>query len=156
VSGPAPKPTALKRLAGNPGKRPLNEAEPQFAAAAPTCPRHLSHAARTEWHRVVHALVDAGVVTQIDRAVLAAYCQAYGRWVEAERALADGGLTTQTPNGYPVQSVHLQIANKALEQMHRFACELGMTPAARTRVHAEPREKQLSLAELLFQGVTDG
>lgn len=152
MPGPAPKPTITKRLAGNPGKRPLNDAEPQFSAEVPTCPRHLSTAARTEWHRVAHALADAGVLTAVDRAALAAYCQAYGRWVEAERELMASGKVALTPNGYPVQSVWLQIANKAMEQMHKFAAEFGMTPAARTRVHANKQERQMSLAEILFDG----
>ncbi len=154
--GPAPKPTKLKVLAGNPGKRPLNGAEPQFAPGVPTCPRHLSGAARREWHRIAHVLADAGVLTQVDRAVLALYCQAYGRWAEAERAVAKGGMTDKTPNGLEIQSVYLQIANKAMEQVKRYGAELGLTPAARTRIHVEGVEAKKSLAEMLFEGVGDG
>ncbi|MCL5994484.1 MAG: hypothetical protein M1546_00320, partial [Chloroflexi bacterium] len=49
--GPAPKPTALKVLAGNPGKRPLNGSEPQYPTELPTCPRPLSAIAKREGHR---------------------------------------------------------------------------------------------------------
>lgn len=154
--GPAPKPTVLKQLAGNPGKRPLNGEEPQIASGAPTCPRHLSAAARREWKRVVHILADAGVVTQVDRAILSLYCQAYGRWVDAENALAKGDLTEETPNGMVVQSAYLQIATKAMENVKRFAEQLGMTPASRSRIHVEKAEAKKSLAEMLFEGVSDG
>lgn len=69
--GPAPKPTALKRLQGNPGKRALNESEPRPAATLPRCPSHLQGEARAEWRRVARALHESGLLTQVDRAALA-------------------------------------------------------------------------------------
>jgi P27 family predicted phage terminase small subunit len=116
--------------------------------------------AQREWRRVGKLLVGAGVMTGVDRAVLALYCQAYGRWVEAEEKLIgeDGvsGLTDLTPNGMVIQSVYLQIANKAMEQVKRYGAELGLTPAARTRIHVQSVEAKKSLAEMLFEGVADG
>lgn len=92
-----------------------------------------------------------GLLTVVDMAALASYCQAYGRWKHAERMLAEEGEVATTPNGYAVQSVWLQIANKAMEQMHRFMVEFGFTPASRTRVKTEMVEKERSLAEILFE-----
>ena len=45
-----------------------------------------------------------GVLTPIDRAALAAYCQAYGRWVEAEEKLEETPALFKTPSGYVQQS----------------------------------------------------
>ena len=45
----------------------------------------------------------------------------------------------KTPSGYVQQSPWLGIANKQLELMGRFMVELGMTPAARSRVTRRPR-----------------
>jgi P27 family predicted phage terminase small subunit len=101
-------------------------------------------------------LVRAGVISRVDRAVLALYCQAWARWVEAERQLAKNGAVAETPNGLAVQSVYMQIANRAMEQVRRYAAELGLTPAARTRVRAQPVEREKSLAEILFEGVVTG
>lgn len=39
--GRKPKPTAVKQLEGNPGKRQLNANEPKPAARAPSCPKGL-------------------------------------------------------------------------------------------------------------------
>jgi phage terminase small subunit len=45
LRGPAPKPTAIKRLEGNPGKRKLNEMEPKMTVGVPECPDHLDDVA---------------------------------------------------------------------------------------------------------------
>ena len=136
MRGPKPKPTALRRMQGNPGKRGYNHAEPQPPEDVPDCPSHLNAAARDEWDRLVHVLHDMGVVTLIDRAALAAYCQCYGRWVEAEEKLQTTPMLLKTATGYVQQSPWLSIANKQLELMGRYMTELGLTPAARSRVAA--------------------
>ena len=71
------------------------------------------------------------MLTTFDRAALAAYCQAYGRWVEAEERLRETPPLVKTPSGYVQQSPWLGIVNKQLELMGRYMVELGMTPAAR-------------------------
>jgi P27 family predicted phage terminase small subunit len=85
---------------------------------------------------LARALHGMGVLTLIDRAALAAYCAAYGRWVEAEEKLKETPTLYKTPSGYVQQSPWLGIANKQLELMGRFMVELGITPAARSRVVA--------------------
>ena len=44
--GRKPKPTAIKELEGNPGKRPLNDAEPKPEHKAPPCPKWLEPEAK--------------------------------------------------------------------------------------------------------------
>jgi hypothetical protein len=46
--GRLPKPTALKVLSGNPGKRALNKNEPK-PGGVPTCPSSLDATAKREW-----------------------------------------------------------------------------------------------------------
>lgn len=75
-----------------------------------------------------------GVITAIDRAVLAAYCQAWGRWVEAETKLKETPLLIRTPSGYVQQSPWLSVANRQMELMGRYMAEIGLTPAARSRI----------------------
>ena len=87
-----------------------------------------------EWGRVAGTLHDMGVLTVVDRAGVAAYCQAYGRWVEAEEKLRETPTLFKSPAGYIQQSPWLGIANKQLELMGRFMVELGITPASRSRV----------------------
>jgi P27 family predicted phage terminase small subunit len=136
MSGPPRKPTAWRRMEGNRGKKAWNHAEPMPPEGVPDCPEHLSDEARAEWHRLVDTLVSMGVITIVDRAVLAAYCQAYGRWVEAEEKLRETPLLIKTPSGYVQQSPWLGIANRQMELMGRYMAEIGLTPASRSRVIA--------------------
>ena len=153
MRGRKPKPTRFKVIEGNPGKRPINGREPQPPGSQPTCPAHLSGPAKAEWKRLAKNLNRMGVLTQVDRAALAAYCQAYGRWVEAERALAETPTLLKTPAGYVQASPWLTIANKQLELMHKFMAELGLTPSARSRlaitVPTGPKPWEDPLAEFL-------
>ena len=83
------------------------------------------------------------LVSKLDRAALAAYCQAYGRWAQAERALATmaekdpvaAGLLIKTTGQNVVQSPLVGVANKAMSDMVRYAAEFGMTPSARVRLN---------------------
>jgi P27 family predicted phage terminase small subunit len=146
-----PKPTAIRRLEGNRGKRAWNHDEPVPPDALPRCPEHLAPVARTEWRRVARTLHGMGVLTTIDRAALAAYCQAYARWVEAEERLKETPPLLKTPSGYVQQSPWLAIANKQLEVMGRYMVELGMTPAARSRVGIQ--DPRMALPEITFTTV---
>ena len=134
MRGRKPKPTRLKLLEGNPGKRPISGREPQPPASQPTCPAHLSPTAKAEWKRLAQTLNRIGVLTQVDRAALAAYCQAYGRWVEAEKKLKETPVLLKTPAGYVQQSPWLTVSNKQMELMAKYMAELGLTPSSRTRL----------------------
>lgn len=136
MSGPPRKPTAWRRAEGNRGKRAWNHAEPVPPEGIPDCPPHLGDEARAEWHRLVETLANMRVITLVDRAVLAAYCQAYGRWVEAEEKLKETPLLIKTPSGYVQQSPWLSVANRQMELMGRYMAEIGLTPASRSRIAA--------------------
>jgi P27 family predicted phage terminase small subunit len=138
MRGRKPTPTHLKLLHGNPGKRALNQNEPLPAQKAPTCPSHLCPPAKAEWRRLASQLSVLRILTELDRAALAAYCQAYGRWVEAERKLHTTPMLLKLPSGYVQQNPWLTIANKQLELMHKYLTEFGLSPVARSRVSIAP------------------
>jgi P27 family predicted phage terminase small subunit len=140
--GRKPTPTALKLVKGNPGKRPVNQSEAKISLSEPTPPAFLCDDAKVEWGRVCSALYAAGLMTELDRAALAAYAQSYGRWAQAERELSLMTLTVSTTNGNDIQNPLVGIANKAKADMVKYAAEFGMTPSARSRVTATPDDKQ--------------
>jgi P27 family predicted phage terminase small subunit len=85
-----------------------------------------------------------GLITELDRAALAGYCDAYARVAEASRQLQQYGLIVKSPNGYPMQSPYLAILNTALQETRAFSTEFGMTPSSRSRVKtANPKQRDL-------------
>lgn len=148
MRGRKPIPTHMKLVAGNPGKRPVNKNEPKPEPKIPPCPEHLSEAAKREWDSMSKELASMGLLTKIDGAALAGYCDAYGRWAEASLMLQKHGMIMKGAKGGPIQSPYLQIVNRALEQMRSFLIEFGMTPSSRARISVQ-REDDLSLDEVL-------
>jgi P27 family predicted phage terminase small subunit len=149
--GRKPKPTAAKKLAGNPGKRALNELEPQPRIAPEiVAPSNLDNDARLKWDELVAELYPAGLLTTIDVDSLAFYCILYSRWKKAERIVREKGEVIKTTNGNIIQNPYLAIANRALTQMGKIAAEFGMTPSSRTRIAAQPPDQESELEQRLF------
>ena len=139
MRGRKPLPSNVVRLRGNPGKRRLNDAEPRPAARVPPCPACLGDEARKEWQRLAKELGELGLLTGLDRGLLAAYCQAHALWVEAVSSIERYGTMVKSPNGYPMQSPYVAVANKQVDIMVRIAAELGMTPEL---PHPHPGRRQ--------------
>src|SRR6266446_4193257 len=148
MRGRRPKPTRLKVLTGNPGKRALNKSEPRPDPVVPACPPELGPNAQREWNRLVGDLSKLSLITNLDRAALAAYCGAYALWAEATEAIQKYGAMVKSPTGFPIQSPYLAIANRQAEIMMRIASEFGFTPASRSRI-ATPSSHEPSLFDRL-------
>lgn len=136
TKGRKPTPLEVKRLLGNPGKRPLPAPGPRPPTKRPRCPKHLEGEARREYRRLAKLLEGLGLVSELDRAALAAYATAWARWIEAEQALKAEGPVVKAPSGYPVQNPWLPVANRAIAQVVKLLAEFGLTPAARARLGA--------------------
>ena len=133
------KPATVHHLNGNPGKRPLSLPDFNPKVELPSPPEHLLPAARAEWIRIGPLLEQCGLVSAVDRAALALYCQAYGRWQEAEAELAkikerQGSIIVTSPNGYPMHHPLLNVINKAQDQVHSYLQQFGLSPAVREKV----------------------
>jgi len=152
--GRKPKPTALKMLEGNPGKRPLNENEPKPPKGTIRCPTWLEAEAKKEWRRLAPSLEAMGVLTTADITAFAGYCQAYARWKEAEEFITQHGSIFQTPSGYVQQVPQVSIAQQNLKIMQSFCSEFGLTPATRSRIIAGNGDKvdEDDPMELLLKG----
>jgi len=149
--GPQPKPTMLKLAEGNPGKRPLSlDGEVTPETAIPDMPRHLCPEGRKEWKRIATELVALGLISRLDRAALALYCQNWGRLVACEKALEGkialelgrGGdieaalTTTVKASGYQQQAVLVQLIRRYEDAVHKYLQSFGLSPSSRGRVTA--------------------
>ena len=126
-------------LDSNPGKRPLNDREPEPAQGIPVRPDWLDAEAQAEWDRVSAELQVMGLMSLSNRAALAAYCTAWSRWVEAEAMVKKFGMIVKSPEkGFPMKSPYLSIADQALETMRKLMVEFGLTPSSRSRIRVPP------------------
>ena len=121
MRGRRPIPTSLKVMNGNPGKRPLNENEPQPKTERPSCPPELSKLARKEWKRILPMLEELRIVAQIDRSALAAYCQSFARWIEAEEKITETSLVIKTKSGNVIENPYYSIAKRERELKSKLA-----------------------------------
>lgn len=139
--GPAPTPTAKLKLRGS-WRAKERPGEPAPAAKAPPCPDWLPDEAKAEWSRQVKQLLAMGVIAEVDRALLAAYCEAWAEFVKASGELATEELVRLTDKGYPVANPLVSIRNAAVERMVRIAAQFGFSPSARARVKAVDKSER--------------
>jgi P27 family predicted phage terminase small subunit len=148
--GRKPKPSALKKLEGNPGHRVINKKEPKPTSVIPSCPNHLTGTARQEWARVTKELHALGVIARVDRAALAVYCTAYKDYVDAENIIKEQGAVIMSDKGGMYQNPWMGIKKRSMDQMVKFASEFGMTPSSRSRVKVETPSEEEELEKMLF------
>jgi len=157
MRGRKPKPTKLKLLEGNPGKRKLNKREPEPAPGVPTCPDFLSGRAREEWARISVELDRLGLLTDLDMAPLGAYCCCFARWAEAEAWISEHGTTAvlRSDKGAVTKLMlapQVSVAFQALREMRLLAGELGLSPSSRSHLQVEPPARGVDPIEQLMYG----
>src|SRR6266576_4575141 len=84
------------RLKGTRPTRAKPEEPSQVPQGRPKRPSYLTVEARKEWNRIVPLLAERGTLSRADSAVLAIYCETHGRWVLAQREIAEQGLMVTT------------------------------------------------------------
>jgi phage terminase small subunit len=143
--GPPKKPTALRLLNNNAGKRLLNLDEPQFQESEAQPPEEVLEdaIALKEWQKRAPELIDKGLLCTQYETEFAEYCLQHSLVknlrIEANKlgvkaAIADGLLK------------HLQAA---VTQRLRIAAKFGFTPSDVTGVKAKPKEKPKGAARFL-------
>jgi len=148
MAGRRPKPTHLKLIAGNPGKRPLNAAEPKPARVIPSPPEHLSPDARVAWGRFAAILDRSGVLTEADAAALEQVAETYAEIVALRQDIAANGRFQVVETKAGGEMERMRPAYSALMDADRrlkaWLVEFGQTPAARSKVksNGEDAEKE--------------
>lgn len=140
--GPAPTPTKLRLLKGNPGKRTIRKDEPAPPpVAAGSAPSYLAGLALEEWNRVEPELRKLGLLTVVDVPMLAAYCATFANWREADAKVRE--ISNAPDQGYTV-ALNQGWVKRAKEEraaLRQLAAEFGFTPASRSRVPAGAADK---------------
>jgi P27 family predicted phage terminase small subunit len=141
MRGRRPKPTHLKIVAGNPGKRALNYSEPKPKRALPKPPADISDDARVVWNRFASFLHKNGVLTELDVLALRQLCEAYADYQRAKAVLEAFGshyYESVSREGSVMYRAHPAVADMkdADRRFKAWLAEFGATPSARSRVTA--------------------
>ena len=135
-----PKPTRLKILEGNRGRRALNDREPQPPAFAVAPPKWLDAFGRGEWNRLAPSLLGIGLLTDYDVQQYGAYCQAVGDIRKYRRYLKANGETYENA-GWVTPRPEMKFLHDAYERLHKFGSAFGFSPAARSRIAMAPKKE---------------
>lgn len=152
-----PKPTHLKAIAGNPGGRPLNDKEPIPPGNLTEAPGHVVldevEAAELEW---ILSTAPPGLLRRFDAFLAVAFAQHASIRTEAREAIrarvGDDGeklsrlLTLAKKGGFYTNPL-LSIFNSQTNMMLSIAKEIGVGPAARTRIKIEEEQPKSPWAE---------
>lgn len=148
MSGPPPKPTALKALEGTLRPDRVNPREPRPAEVMPGAePPHwlADPAAREYWTELVDLLTPARIVGVTDMTALAVLASAFGSWRHWQEWLRRHRPTYRVKSshggGYTFRArPETQYLKEAESRLVELLREFGMTPASRTRIAALPSQ----------------
>ena len=116
--GTKQKPSNLKLIQGDPGKRGVNENEPKPQGKIPSIPEWVAGYAREVWKRLAEGLYQMGILTYVDRDMFAMYCTLVSAFRDAVRS---GDVKEQ---------------RLIAAQARIMAAEFGLTPSARAMLHS--------------------
>jgi len=134
MRGRKPKPTALKLLQGNPGKRRVNHEEPRVPTTLPACPRWMGKRAKWFWKQQATALNKIGLLSAVDQAAFGSYCNALAILEAANKNIDVHGLIVESEYG-PKKNPAVTIAKDCWAAVKGFSVEFGLTPSSRSRIH---------------------
>lgn len=117
------KPTALRVLTGNPSKRPLPEAEPEFIPASATAPDWLQGEGLVQWNKLAPQMALNNLLNATSVEPLATYCDLLGAYIESRRA-------GEMPDMRIFNSLRL------------MAKEFGFTPSSKAGIVAPEKGKK--------------
>lgn len=147
--GRRPKPTAQHKLEGT-FRKDRHAARAVADPARPDAPASLSDDARAEWDRVIGELAAAKLLSKLDRAVLALYCQAWADYWAAKAIVEEEGWTAVGSTGNVVEHPAVKSMHRSWEHCVRAAREFGMTPSGRAAIRVPDAPEKSTDEQALF------
>ena len=143
-----------KAAAGNPGKRDLKK-DVEVQVEIPKCPMKLSPAAKREWVKRSIELEKAGLISGIDMAAFAMYCDSFGNWEDMNHQIKKTRLNLKRSGKTEAEAIIetkplVAMAEKFKSSCLTFLKEFGMTPKARRTIKLNPEngKKKKSAMEI--------
>lgn len=147
MKGRKPKPTAIKKLQGNAGRRKLNDNEPSFPVSASVpAPAWLDEIGVLTWNWGLELMKAGRTWADVDLQALAKYCDVTSQWHKARAFISEKGqcyplLDSQGEIRCFQQYPQVSIYRNLLNVMQKYETEFGWTPSSRSRLQVPGEEK---------------
>ena len=139
--GRKPKLYAVKKGAGNPGRRPLNPG-PAYRAKRPRCPANLTGEGRKLFQQLAPVLFENSLLNECTLPAFLTLCTVGGMAFEAEKAIRKEGFVVKCQRGMRARP-EVGIFLRAAAEFRHWCQEFGLTPASVQRVPTRPRTESL-------------
>ena len=107
-----------------------------------TAPDWLDDYAVEEWDRIM-PLVEDLKIKELDRVLLATYCQTYSNYKNATLKLKEQGLVIETERGTKLSSYYT-VQRDSVNTMNSICPKLGLTVESRLKILAPSNDKEKS------------
>ena len=148
MAGRPPKPTALKLIAGNPGKRASGKQEPDPTYLSDlTAPAWMPPAAASVWDEIAKPLSEAKLLTEVDVPMLSMACVSIAQYRYAVGRVGSDLVKSKLEKNDEGELVEVgehinpwaMIQSMTFKQAMVVLREFGMSPSARSRVAIQPQ-----------------
>ena len=150
LRGPPAKPTRIRILEGNRGRRPLPVNEPQYPAGVPERPSGMSAGGRRIWDTLVGEMAASGVLRTVDALALMQLCEDQAMLDTLRKGMAEmtreiakkaKEKKLELPGGPLIQLSRTIEGRRTLSTIRELSAqiivqrrEFGLTPASNGRV----------------------
>jgi P27 family predicted phage terminase small subunit len=145
MASPKPKPTHLKLLTGNPGKRKLNKNEPCAASSLPHPPSWLTARAKAIFRLLVKRIDGMGYASSSHTESLGLCAWRLDQVEQCEAVIRTEGMTygTETMGGSTMWRSRPEVAlqSEAARHAQSLLCEFGLTPSSASKVSVPGKPK---------------
>jgi len=149
--GRKPVPAAVKRLAGNPGKRAIRPELPAPAGTPPMPKRLMVEPLAVEkWSELVPILLSLGTLTTADGEALATLCEVYAATQACLLELRASGPVMRTDLGGVKPNPAGPLYRSLVALQASLMGEFGLTPSSRVRLGGK-EEKPTDEVEEFFK-----
>lgn len=154
VRGRKPKPTRLKLVTGNPGKRRINKREAKPKRVIPSPPEHASQGAKVAWGSLSARLDRLGLLTELDAMALEQLAENYAEIVALRADIAMNGrvqvVETEAGADFERPRPQVRMLSDAERRFRAMMTEFGLTPSSRSRIEVETPGADADPAEAYF------
>ena len=132
--GPRKKPTALKVLEGNPGKRKLNRNEPKPSKENVRPPEWLTDGGRAMWDMYSTSLMNCGLLTDPDCIIFGAFCSDADMLAKMYNELKDKEKFIGKSVNKIIANPLLLEVDRVMNRMLAISKRFGLTPSDRAEI----------------------